>query len=708
MNIEELIKSNANLEDYLKEYCESSSFIYHYYLQDLNRIARNYYMYSSFLQDEDKIKLISKAINILDYEVINIIIKDLDNTYISNDSYKETINKVFNELVDLDKDGKIDINKITGSVFLYRSNPVYFVKKNPKNIRYCYNLKYDVALEILEYLASINYHFIEDDCYFIDHTIIANPDLFIFFLNNFNYDFNVDLYIRNKIKDLTKKEKYSLYEKIISNGKNNFANEIVHQLNINNYDYGTIIKDQDLCLVYDEKNHNNIFSLLSEINKNGFSANVILVMKRVNMDIVNEAYKFVGNNLKILPLANQMTDTFDEYYQISHQPYYDYENIKKSEDKLDLYAKMVMDTKDKDGDIKSLSPLEKYIAAYILTSKFAPYKEEGKGDKGYTSRSVYEFINSITNTKIVCVGYTHLLQEILYRMGIKDTAFWSVNINENKVSDTNDHARMMIHLVDSKYGIDGIYMADPTFDNTESSKKKFDHMLMSHDELTEIDREVTNSNLKADEYTLMESSLKVKDAYTLFHKPIPKDALIKAHLAVEHFLDKNMKMVDNYDFLEYAEMASKLHIYDVYQNNRDKIFHELGKMSINEINYNYPGLLDDFFYDLFELIGNKMKENGVNSNLICTYDHEKDMALIGYSVEFQTEEFTERNMTVDDVIKLSEIIPLNRISKKNGEARFYIKLDNDKTIIEQYDEIVNKLCQINDVITSKKNDNKLK
>ena len=709
MNIDELLKTNANLEDYVNEYYENPKFMLDYYLQDINRITKNFYLYSAFLFADDKLQLFKIAIDNKNYEVANVLLIDIDNIYLSSHAYKETIDKVFSELIELDKDGKIDINRLNKSVFLYRSNPLYFIKKDTSNIKhYYYDLDINTINEILNYLFSINYKFMKDDEPFITKCVIKKQSCLISFLQKAEYEPDIDNLISDEFNKLSCEELYELYNNVKNSNKENILYRMLSKLNYNNYDYNTIVKDKDLCLNCDNKD--KLISLLKEIGNN-YPANIILVMNRVNMDIVNEAYSLVGDSLRILPLANQTSDRFNSYRNLKDHPYYDYNYIKQSEDKLDLYASMVSDTKDKDGDIKSLSPLEKFIAAYILASKFAPYKEGS--NNGYDSRSVYEFINSVTGTKIVCTGFAHLLKEILYRMGITDTIDWSVKVNDSSFADSGHHMRMMIHLVDPKYGIDGIYMSDPTFDNRKDTELNFKHMLMSHDELSKVDRDIDLNDLKANEINLMEDELHVKDAYKMFRKPIPKEALVKAHLALEHFLDKNMKMVNdgNYDLLEYTEMADKLQFYDISEANNEKVFNKLENMSINEINNNYPGLLDNFLYNLSTVINNKLQENGVINSLMIKYNHDEEKTMLGYKFRYQSEEFPEYDLTQEDIDELKELIPLNNVNKRTSEIMFYVEINKDKKVSEQLNELINKLIEMDSIcqnITSKNKENEVK
>ena len=572
----------------------------------------------------------------------------------------------------------------------------------------------EVMNEILNYLASINYTFSDSDQFFIDYNILTNPEIFVFFLKNCKYTPDIDRYIKSKINELSKEEMINLYKGLVNSKETRLKDYILSTLNYDNYDYNTIIKDRDICINYDKTKYDSIIKLLNEIRNNDVKSNVILIMEHVDMNMVSEAYRLVGNNLKIIPKANQIGTNISEYSEIKYSPIYDYEHIKKSEEKLNLYASMVNDTKDKDGDIKSLSPLEKFVAAYILASKFAPYREVDKGEESYKSRSVYEFINSITNTKIVCVGYTHLLRELLYRMGIKDTIDWSVDTDNSKYNNTTDHMRMMVHLQDPKYNIDGIYMSDPTFDNREDTEKDFSHMLLSHDEAIKVDSPLDERKIRADNTSLMNSEFNITNSYELFRRPIPKDALIKAHLAVEHFLDKDMKMVKdgNYDLLEYVEMADKLKFYNVYGENREKVFDILQKMTLNEIEYNYSGLVSEFLHDVYDIINNRLIECGITDKLAGRYDEEKGQVLYGFRYQYANEEFPNRDITIEDISRLAELIPSHKIRKSYAEAEFYIEdFPRDKPVNMIIDEMVNKLIKLNElckIITSNKDDNRLK
>lgn len=114
----------------------------------------------------------------------------------------------------------------------------------------------------------------------------------------------------------------------------------------------------------------------------------------------------------------------------------------------------------------SLSPYEKYTYVYNKVKTFKKYKEN-KEDRS-SARNLYEIL---TNDYIVCVGFKELLCNLLNKIGIPnktlrvtvDTSKRDENINSFEKRE--HHARVLTYLKDEKYGIDGYYISDPTWDN---------------------------------------------------------------------------------------------------------------------------------------------------------------------------------------------------------------------------------------------------
>lgn len=381
----------------------------------------------------------------------------------------------------------------------------------------------------------------------------------------------------------------------------------MEKINQNNNDKKNIKKP--IIFHYSGYNKETLLERLEQCAKDSDSL-LILEMYRVDLNLAKKAYSIVGNRLRIRPIRGQTrkrTGTND-------YPYYTYQDILKSEEIINTYIRATDDYLDKDGDIKSLSPLEKFIVAYILTIKFAKYEddmEKVRRNKQYhEERSVYEIVRRKKNKKMVCVGYVNLLKEFLYRMGITTTAVVGFDPFEllTSTGEVNlGHVRLLIRLIDPKYNVDAVYISDPTQDENGLTQTIIKHMLMSHDESMalnpeyEIDLKSWNGRNKDHYWEIDEDFSETIFPFEKFHIPISQDAIAKAFLAVEHFFDKHMKMVDNngYDILEYYDTAWRLNLNDIISSEPDEIIYkECLKLPLNEIMCNY-GYIAYYFISMF-------------------------------------------------------------------------------------------------------------
>ena len=546
----QLIESNVNLEDYLNEYGDNSIFLYNYYMQDANRILKNYYIYEHYLNVTDKIKLFYRLLdNNTNLSIINTLLRYIV-IYKHDDKYQNEINDLLKYLLNLGKENKIDLDNIDVKQEIYSLDPVYFVEKDFTNIKYlAYNLNKDIILNILQISVQKKHQFSQNDELFVKVRVLDDIETLIYFINNCSFDNYIVGLITDYLDKLDNNMAFDIYNKIDNKNLKNF---LATNLNFDNFDVNTVVKDENIYLIVDNR-YDEALKFLHEIKERNFDNNIILIMNRVDLQFIDQAHNIYGDKIRISPMMNQ--EHKKAYDEVWNYKSYTVDEIKKSETTLNLYTNTVNDKVDKDGDIKALSPLEKYVAAYILTTKFAPYTKEDDELKEYhTSRSVYEFMDKITNRKIVCTGYVHLLREFLYRMGLTDTIRWDVHSKSEEMNNHtfgDNHTRMIIHLTDPKYDIDGIYMADPTWDE-DFGNFKHKHMLMSRYEIQNADPEFTDDDLHLNETYKIGEELGVSNVHELFNRPIPQESIIKAYLAVEHFLDKNMKMIKNdeeYDIL---------------------------------------------------------------------------------------------------------------------------------------------------------------
>lgn len=126
-----------------------------------------------------------------------------------------------------------------------------------------------------------------------------------------------------------------------------------------------------------------------------------------------------------------------------------------------------------------LSPFERYIYAYNIVKNFKAYNEHI--DREMQSE-VYQIL---FNEYIVCTGFRNLLSELLTKLDIPNK---SINIKIANIQDfansqealkKRGHARLRVKIVDQKYGIDGFYICDPTWDN-DLERDYYTHLLMTN------------------------------------------------------------------------------------------------------------------------------------------------------------------------------------------------------------------------------------
>ena len=448
------------------------------------------------------------------------------------------------------------------------------------------------------------------------------------------------------------------------------------------------------------KKRKNIFTkeeLLKELSKiaNLARNEVIIRMDRVDMDFVEKAHNLLGDKLRLRPETGQE---------------------QRRENRINLFLKAAYDYPDKDGDIKHLSPLERVIAAWYLTTKFAlpKYEDDQHSGKYYhISRSIYELARQDKDKRMVCVGFTNLFQEFLYRLGIDDTAFVTFSfVSEDKLPNglTNGHARLLIHLTDPKYNIDGVYLTDAMDDAYIFDKLSVKHLLMSRDEVSkagnsrretsnyydmDLSKGLSGKNDKAE--WEIGNSLLVNNPEELYHKPIPKDVLVKAFLAVDHFLDKNLKMSrDNtYSAFELYNMANKLDFTELAQEYGKWLYDEGKSMPLSEVmsyvdlGSNYIGANKMFLEYATKKIDYEKIDDLTYGFYIDEYiDKEKEIDEVDLSVVLYVRPLGEE--------AISELSKKWKIIDQSGSVVVEFKLhtlDQNKSFEEQLSEI-NDICSL--------------
>ena len=207
-----------------------------------------------------------------------------------------------------------------------------------------------------------------------------------------------------------------------------------------------ISPNSKIRIVYDD--YVNVIDFLKTLKANNQNNEVILsIHDKVKFN------KYLFSNLELFKdvIISIGTDNY------SSKMYYEYEKY------LTSLIEPAMD----------LSPFEKFLYAYNITKKYKKYNENQ--DIKDDSRNLYKLLD---NEYMVCVGFSKLLIDLLNKLGIAatdistgvDVGFDNVDKNTFDIPDDvnvkrGHHARVRLHLIDPKYGIDGLYFSDPTWDN---------------------------------------------------------------------------------------------------------------------------------------------------------------------------------------------------------------------------------------------------
>lgn len=108
---------------------------------------------------------------------------------------------------------------------------------------------------------------------------------------------------------------------------------------------------------------------------------------------------------------------------------------------------------------KNFSPLEQLVAVYDVVKVFKPYNHEK--DSISESRSLYEYLD---NEYMVCAGYSDLIVNLGRRLN-------APYVEIGLATKREGHSRNYVNIVDEKYGIDGFYALDATWEQNGTMPK---------------------------------------------------------------------------------------------------------------------------------------------------------------------------------------------------------------------------------------------
>lgn len=169
--------------------------------------------------------------------------------------------------------------------------------------------------------------------------------------------------------------------------------------------------------------------------------------KDLPLTIFIDDYKLLIDNLKQEDFPNLIINFKNSYDNITYKEFY---NMYSKLNEIVRFVKHY-----------NLSQLEIVMLVYDIV-KANEYKIENENENHSVSRSLNRIINS---DKIVCVGYTNLMDFLLKNLGINSNI-----IDIDYLNKDTGHVRNLIHLKDDKYNIDGMFFLDATWDSKRDNK----------------------------------------------------------------------------------------------------------------------------------------------------------------------------------------------------------------------------------------------
>lgn len=223
-------------------------------------------------------------------------------------------------------------------------------------------------------------------------------------------------------------------------------------------------------------NGNNVFvnlDNLDSINKgleylknNNIDQPLTIVLRQSKVDdefVIADNLAFFEQLMQSGANINFMYDNGESVFSLSE--------IIESEHNFEHMVNMIKE--------KNFSPLEQLIAVYDIAKIFKPYKKASNDFVlSSQSRSLFEYLH---NDFMVCAGYSNLIVNMGYRLNAR--------YSEIGLQAHEPHSRNYVNIVDKKYGIDGYYVVEPTWEQSgkasgiyEPERSSYNYFLLTTNE----------------------------------------------------------------------------------------------------------------------------------------------------------------------------------------------------------------------------------
>ena len=236
------------------------------------------------------------------------------------------------------------------------------------------------------------------------------------------------------------------------------------------------------------KDQQKLIYKIDEVLKDGFNHQDIVISLfgdiydirdylQDNTELLDYPVQIVVNDNNALNNARLYTKILGDYPNI-----YIYANNNTEPVTIKDYQKTIEYIDKLVDNIKghNFSPLEELMYAYDIVRNRV-YTEEDKKQNYRFSRDITKVV---LGDKIVCVGFAALFNEIISGLGFKCDKYYM-----DSTTLTVGHAISSVLVNDEKYGLNGIYFFDPTWDSRKSNNDhkyllKYKHFATDSDKMS--------------------------------------------------------------------------------------------------------------------------------------------------------------------------------------------------------------------------------
>ena len=289
---------------------------------------------------------------------------------------------------------------------------------------------------------------------------------------------------------------------------------------------------------------------------------------------------------------------------------------------------------------KNLSPFERYIYAYNVVKQYKQYKENN--EKPSAARNLYAILE---NEYMVCVGYSHMLEDLLNKSEIKsidrsvevDVSYDKFDENEVVSSTKGGHARRYIYLNDQKYGIDGFYIADPTWDN-DLEKDLYNHLLLTGKEEDDTRRYNFTSTSIYSSFSELMNIESLEELYQKINFYLDRNPQKNLSDILRNLTEKLKKLSPNF-IQKLEEKYPEMKISYMSWPKEKEILYDIAQYIITKVNKPVSGetimyAVNEVYQKAYHLEGEELQ-----NKLFQTLEVNKNMQHLSFPKRYKTDEY---------------------------------------------------------------------